>query len=428
MSVINKMLRDLDKQQQQQQHRGFASFKPQRKTHLLLWVSVPLALLVGWCGQAWYLERFSIKTEQAATAAEVQKGQLHPLAAVAELVPEVQNLTAMTNTAAENPDQVISLKDVVASRISPELAAQLGKPEAAPAAVAKPKLQPFANRPVAEERVVQVQMVEANTTVADMIEANTAGDEVVDSGTGQLAQAPQADAVQVAEFDQSADFVAEQEELVEPDWNDTAAEVAKPRSLAIEKVHLSLEQQKELLQQKAQKAEANGNLNQAVSHWQQLRQLEPASSQAYLELSRLAQVQRNDAGALQILEQASAAGVQDPKLSMAAAALAIKQQDWAKALSYLEYEPDIFNYTDFYALKAAALQKTNQHALSVQVFQQLARQQPQQARWWLGMALSYDALQQPEQALLAYRQVTLNGFGLSASSLDYVKKRIAALE
>ena len=133
-------------------------------------------------------------------------------------------------------------------------------------------------------------------------------------------------------------------------------------------------------------------------------------------------------GAVQILEQATAVGVQDPKLSMALAALALKQQDWSKALSYLQYEPDIFNYTDFYALKAAALQKTSQHAQAVQVFQQLARQQPEQARWWLGMALSYDAMSQTEQALHAYRQVAVNGFGLSAESLDYVKKRIAALE
>jgi ribosomal protein L29 len=44
------------------------------------------------------------------------------------------------------------------------------------------------------------------------------------------------------------------------------------------------------------------------------------------------------------------------------------------------------------------------------------------------MALSFDALQQPEQALLAYRQATVNGQTLSAGSLDYVKKRIAALE
>ncbi len=408
MSVINKMLRDLDKQQHQQQHRGFASFKPQRKSHLLLWGAVPLALLAGWCGQAWYMERFSIQTEQAVTAAEVQKGQVHPLAAVTELVPQAQSLAAVTNVPAES----ISLQDVVATRISPEAAAQLAKkPTAEP--VAEPELQPFVNQPVAEERVVEVVL--AKPVAAASNETSLADTEATDE-------------VQVSEFDQSGDFTAESETAIEPDWNETPQVSDKPRSLAIEKVQLSPEQQKALLKNKAQKAEAIGKLDQAVGYWQQIRQLEPSRSEAYLELARLAQIQRNDAGAVQILEQASAAGVQDPKLSMALAALALKQQDWSKALSYLQYEPDIFNYTDFYALKAAALQKTSQHAQAVQVFQQLARQQPEQARWWLGMALSYDAMSQTEQALHAYRQVAVNGFGLSAESLDYVKKRIAALE
>lgn len=410
MSVINKMLRDLDKQQQQQQHRGFISFKPQRKSHLLLWAAVPLALLAGWCGQAWYMERFSIKTEQAATAAEVQKGQVHPLAAVAELVPQAQSLASVTNASAEP----VSLQDVVATRISPEAAAQLAKkPTTEAVTVAEPELQPFVKQPVAEERVVEVVLAEPVAAASN--ETSLADTEVTDE-------------VQVNEFDQSGDFTAEPETVIEPDWNETPQVSDKPRSLAIEKVQLSPEQQKDLLKNKAQKAEAIGKLTQAVSYWQQVRQLEPSRSEAYLELVRLAQIQRNDAAAVQILEQASVAGVQDPKLSMALAALALKQQDWSKALSYLQYEPDIFNYTDFYALKAAALQKTSQHSQAVQVFQQLARQQPEQARWWLGMALSYDAMSQSEQALHAYRQVAVNGFGLSAESLNYVKKRIAALE
>lgn len=411
MSVINKMLRDLDKQQEKPHNRGFVSFKPQRKSHLLVWAAVPLALLAGWCGQAWYMERFSIKTDQVVTEKQVQQGQLHPLATAAKLMPEAQRLATQLNQAQPVPEQSVGLKEIVASRISPELAAQLPTAQVTePKAEPEPKLQPFVNQPVAEARVVQVQMVEQN------------------EDDNRFASQAATEQVQVAEFDQSAELGAEAETPLETDWNDDLVVADKARSLAIEKVQLSPQQQKELLQQKAKKAEAAGNLQQAASHWQQIRLLEPQSPEAYLELSRLAQLQRDDATAVQILEQARAAGVQDPKLSLALAAFAWKQQDWAKALSYLQYEPDIFNYVDFYALKAAALQKTSQHAQSVQVFQQLARQQPEQARWWLGMALSYDALQQPEQALLAYRQVVSNGSGLSAASLDYVKKRITALE
>lgn len=431
MSVINKMLRDLDKQQPPQ-HRGFVGFKPQRKSHWLAWAAVPMALLAGWCGQAWYMERFSVETAQVVTESEVQQGQLHPLSTAVKLIQQTQNPTAASpDTAAA--EQVISLQDVVATRVSPELAAQLGKTAPKSAEVtAEPKLQPFVSQPVAEQRVVQVQLSDstpnADSSSEQLIAVPQPQDETLgDSAEPEFVAATSSD-VEVSEFDQAGEFAAQQDTELQADWNDTVPEVSKPRSLAIEKVQLSADQQKQLLQQKAQKAESSGNLNQATAHWQQLRQLQPETSQPYLELARLAQLQRNDSAAVQILEQATASGVQDPNVSMALAALALKQQDWSKALSYLQYEPDIFNYTDFYALKAAALQKTNQHAQSVQVFQQLARQQPEQARWWLGMALSYDAMQQPEQALLAYRQVAVNGVGLSAASLDYVKKRIAALE
>lgn len=414
MSVINKMLRDLDKQQQQPQQNGFSRVKAQRKSQWLVWIAVPLALLAGWCGQAWYMQGFSSHTELAPTASDLQKGQAHPLAAVTEMAPQANHLAALTGVSAAATEQAVSLQDVVAERISPEAAAQLAKTAAAaPVAEAEAALQPFVNQPVAEERVVEVVLAEPGPA---------AGNET------SLAYTEVTDEVQVNEFDQSGDFTAESETAIEPDWNEMPQVSDKPRSLAIEKVQLSPEQQKNLLKNKAQKAEAIGKLTQATELWQQIRQLEPSRSEAYFELSRLAQVQRNDIAAVQILEQALASGIQDPKLSMALAALALKQQDWAKALSYLHYEPDIFNYTDFYALKAAALQKTSQHPQAVQVFQQLARQQPEQARWWLGMALSYDAMSQSEQALHAYRQVAINGVGLSAQSLDYVKKRIAALE
>jgi MSHA biogenesis protein MshN len=408
MSVINKMLRDLDQQQHQRNHSGLV-FKPKPKANLLLWGAVPLALCAGWGGQLWYNSYVSGQPESAVTAAKPEKTPVDAVAVINELLPAAKNQAAQSSATVAQTEQVVTLQDVVADRISPEVAARLGKTTSVePAQVADTELKPFASQPVAEERVVEVVLAEPEEVFAN--------------------QSAAAEQVQVSAFEQSGDFTDASDSGDETDWQQEPQVQDKPRTLAIEKVQLTPQQQKDLFRQKAQKAEGKGDLLQSIEYWQQIRQLAPAESEAYIELSRLAQIQRKDQDAVLILEQALATGVQDPKLSMALAALALKQQDWAKALSYLQYEPDIFNYVDFYALKAAALQKTNQHPQAVQVFQQLARQQPDQARWWLGMALSYDALQQPAQALLAYRQATVNGQTLSAGSLDYVKKRIAALE
>ena len=381
MSVINKMLRDLDKQQQQP-NSDYTRFTPPPKSRLL-WAAVPLALVAGWYGQSWYME-----TNATATG----------IAMNSEAIPQTEPKSA-----------VVAQEQSVAPAVAEPAPAQA---TAAVATDGVAQLQPLAKPPVAEQSVALTAVTE--TTVAQHENLSLA-----DIPTNE---------VQVSEFDQSAEFSAESERILDTEWEPEPTVAAKPRSLAIEKVQLSPQQQQEVLKNKALKAESAGNLPQAIAIWQQIRQLQPMQSEAYLQLSRLLQMQRNDPAAVQILEQASASGVQDPKLAMALAALAVKQQNWTQALSYLEGEPDIFQHIDFYALKAAALQKTSQHTQAVQVFQQLVRQQPGQARWWLGMALSYDALLQKEQALLAYRQVAANGFGLSAESLDYVKKRIAALE
>lgn len=390
MSVINKMLRDLDRQQPSQ-HRGMSGVQPQHNGYRLVWLlAVPLALAAGWFGQSWYGNASSSK---AATVVTVPEAPTEP----------VQKLAAAQATLALQHHMVAASQPQ--ATLQPEPMQTDSK-----AAVATEKLQPFSRQPVAQARVIEVAMAPQPTQLPDPLT--------------ELSAAPAIKTVQVNTMSevQSPDFPA-----LENQWQDAAVE-QKPRSLAIEKVQLTAAQQKNLLQSKAVKAEKAGNVQQAMDNWQQIRQLEPKDSQAYLELARLLQLQRNDLAAEQLLQQAGLAGIEDAHISMAQAALALKQQDWPKALTYLQYQPDIYSYPDFYALKATALQKTGQHAQAVQVFQQLARQQPNQARWWLGMALSYDALMQTQPALQAYRQAVVHGSTLSVASADYVKKRIVALE
>ena len=428
MSVINKMLRDLDQQQQQKsKNAAVAGFRPPQKSYALLWLAIPVALLAGWLAQSWYNQQQSVTSTSAAQPHISQPEQIQQAPSAMDLVPKVAELVKQNNEAAE----IRTLQDAAAGKVPADMTARLqGSTDSGPAslqnaqqvqiAAAKPAdtgpaLQPFAG-----------QTTELSATEKTVVLAPE------QDSTLQNEDATPQELVQVETY------AAEDEAgLMQPeqDWQELETPAAaplvtqeKPRSLAIEKVQLTPEQQLELWQEKARKAEAIGNIQQAISDWQQIRQNYSNTVRPYLELSRLWQIQRNDAAAIQVLQQASAAGVQDAKLSMAQAALALKQQNWAQALTYLQYEPDIFAYSDFYAMKAAALQKTGQHAQAVQVFQQLARQHPDQARWWLGMALSYDALQQQQQALVAYRQALVSGSALSVASVDYVKKRISALE
>ncbi|MBY0417119.1 MAG: hypothetical protein K2W88_03505 [Pararheinheimera sp.] len=404
MSVINKMLRDLDKQQQKQNGRRPGSVRHRQPNYLLVWLAVPVALALGWLAQSWYMDNQVNPTNSG----DKKSGKLDPAAVATEMLPELkQSLDHLTKLPGHSGPEV-SLNDVAASRMSPEIAAKLSKNTQATEPqllTGEGELQSFASQAKIEERVVSVNV---DPEFSDTTLLST--DDVAE--------------------DDSALVQIDRAELEEKDFppDEPSVESTKPRSLAIEKVELTQEQKLQLFAQSARKAESVGDLKKAVTHWQDAISLDPAKAEPYLEIARLWQMQKNDTEAQNILERAEVFAAKDARVSLALATIALKQQDWKKILAYLSYEPDIQNAIDFYALKAAALQKDNQHSLAVHTFQQLARQQPGQARWWLGMALSYDALKQPKEALLAYRQALANGSGLAQASVSYIKKRIAALE
>lgn len=408
MSVINKMLRDLDKQQQKKQGQRSGLVRKPQSAPWLVWVAVPAALVLGWLGQSWF-------GADQANSGDKKSGKLDPALVAAEMLPELkQSLDHLTKLPGHSGPEV-SLTDVATSRMSPEVAAKLDKKSAATAqqpTTPEGELQSFASQVKVEERVVAVQVTPTlsdEPALTDDMQSSDAAFSADDAEESELIQ------VRTAESEQ-LDFIS------------IEAEPVKPRSLAIEKVELTAEQKLQLFSQSARKAESVGDFKKAVSHWQDMISLVPAKADPYLEIARIWQRQRNDAEAQAVLERAELVADRDARVSVALASLALKQQDWTKMLTHLSYQPDIRNSIDFYALKAAALQKSNQHSDAVHTFQQLARHQPSQARWWLGMALSYDALTQSKEALLAYRQALLNGSGLAQDSVSYIKKRIAALE
>ena len=380
MSVINKMLRDLDRQQQHQRSHGPLILQRKSRWSWLPWFIIPLALVAGWLGQAWFTRQATPEQTPIVGEAGVEHSQLSPFTVVDE--PLRQQADSAQRTVPETPVEL--------TPVSPLPAAPLAET----GATAEP-----AQNPMAEPVQAEIQATEP----APLAEAEE-----------PVAEAQVSAAEEGSEWSQ------------EPALS-TAAPVKAP-SLSIEKVELSLSEQQSLLVQQARKAENAGQLMQALQLWQKAAALLPTEAEPYLQQSRLWQIQGNHAAAEQVLQLAVEQGNQDPNLLMALAGLAVRQQRWQDAATVLNAAPDFSQHPDFYALKAAALQKTGQHAQAIGLFQQLARLQPQQARWWLGMALSFDALAQREQALLAYRQAENQGISLAADSLNFVRSRIAELE
>lgn len=198
-------------------------------------------------------------------------------------------------------------------------------------------------------------------------------------------------------------------------------------SMHVERIELTHQQQIARLQQQAYEAEQHGHTEQARQRWQQLMALEPTVPEPYIALAQAAQRRANEAGVQYWLQLALEQGVEAVDVHELLAASFARQQLWAAVLKQLALIPAHAITIESRALQATAWQQLGQHQRALTAFEWLAQQQPQQARWWLGMALSHDALGHTEQALSLFgRSLQLDG-NLNPATVSYIQQRIQDL-
>ena len=208
----------------------------------------------------------------------------------------------------------------------------------------------------------------------------------------------------------------------------TAANAEAKTEVTVVRAPASPQQQAALLQQQALAAAQAGQLQQALQLWQQLQQFAPQNAVAYLEQARLWHQLGQPQQALTVLQQALQQGIVHADIQLLLAQQAAAQAQWQRVDTLLPAQFVLAQQPEYYGLKATALQQLGQPQAALDWFSQLIVLQPQQARWWLGAAIAFDALSQPEQAQLHYRQALQWGDSLTAASRNYIQQRLAAIE
>jgi len=109
------------------------------------------------------------------------------------------------------------------------------------------------------------------------------------------------------------------------------------------------------------------------------------------------------------------------------ARILVDQGDQATAVVVLERAlPAVSTDPEYYSLLAALYRQQKKHAQAAQVYQQILMQRPGVASWWMGLALSQDAMGEQVQARKAFQRALRAG-GLSAAVLNYIQSRVAIL-
>lgn len=363
MSVINKMLRDLEQRQHSSTAASPAILRRADNSRWLFALSIVCLVLVAALGALWY-------QQQASGAVSVGQSAPLPEQASADPVEQHEVLTEVVD---------IDAQTAAVSALPPRPAPVIALTE--PALHAEPVATDTAS--ASSERAV---------------------------GQADVATA-------------SAQPVAVVASLAEP-----VVQNHRAGQLHISSEQLSPQQQAQRLQQKALTAEHSGQLPQALQLWQQYQQNKPDDAQGYLAQARLLQALGQAPQAETVLQQALQHGIVDVNIQLLLAQRAAQQQQWQQANAYL---PDHFTlalYPDYYGLKATVQQQLGDHVAAGQWFSQLLIIQPQQAKWWLGAAISFDALAQKQQAHRHYQQALQWGGSLSDASRNYIQQRLIATE
>lgn len=410
MSVINQMLRDLDKQRQQQ-HQSIRSQKASKPQRLRLWVllcgAMVLAVMAYWLG-------------------------MHhaPVLATTAIQPTVAPAIAKPSVAEASTAKPVESPLTETTSVKPESA----EPELANSQTKKTLKQSESISAVPQDDTA-TSLAQNSASSSASSSASTSASNAGPQPTSKAATQPILKPTQASLQQITTDDSLESEPMATLS-NEVVAtamineDISEPTEQATSASQMSVSQsstleQAEHLYQQYLRARAQGQFAFAETSLRQLQAIEPQRAlpllaELYWQQQLVTQV---DA----VLVAAHHANLSDRQLVRIQLLRLQQQQRWPELIVQLTDERIAELGVEFLAMKAQALWQTAQYTQALPIYQQWTTQVPNDARAWLGQALVLEQLQQPSAAKKAYQQALTLG-GLSAASLQFIQQRLAALK
>ena len=132
--------------------------------------------------------------------------------------------------------------------------------------------------------------------------------------------------------------------------------------------------------------------------------------------------------AARVLRDGLAFNADNTGFAMLLARIMVERKDVPAALSLLEKHaapPD--RNPDFHAFAAALYQRLERHQEAIEQYQAALRLAPSGGVWWLGLGISYQAVDRPSDALEAFTRAKAAG-NLAPELLSFVDQRLKQLQ
>ncbi|MCL1046356.1 tetratricopeptide repeat protein [Shewanella electrodiphila] len=453
MSVINKVLKDLDKQKQhsasttgETSDSGFvkpevqftsqveANAPDEQSSRKGMYMSIVMFLAIFLIGLMFYRQGVQLKNLQPLTEATQEEAEQPLIAGLVdedtltsdELPDSITDdeshsveITKTANSLAKSDNDFNEESEVSADVAETDLARSQNLQTVAVEAV-----------PQANKSVVKVDSKNTSVTVKDTL-APSLDDKDNGSVKVRFAQNTRTSTIvedvkaDVGSNSRAAKSSKAEQAIVS---NTNAATTSSNKGvMAVKEVILT---DAELAQKKfeiAEVAEQQQKIDKAVKYYYEALILEPSMHQARKQLASLYYALNNLGRAEQILAQ----GVQQFPEEIELAILKAKVENASfspmKALDTLEAISDNSDWArDKWILQSDIAQKNSRYELAESAYRSLITIEPSQARWWMGLAYALDSQQQYSQAADAYTKA-LSYRGLSTGAMTYIEQRLIQL-
>ncbi len=172
---------------------------------------------------------------------------------------------------------------------------------------------------------------------------------------------------------------------------------------------------------------SHGRVSEAEDHLMSALRADPAHAPARQAYVALMLEQRRVDVAQKLLQEGLALNPAQPTFALALARIHAGQREYAAALEVLERAGPAEGNADFQAMRGAVLQRLGRHAEAVDAYQNALRTGPQPATAWIGLGMSLESLGRKAEAVTAYRRALAAG-PIALEARDYAESRARALE
>ena len=423
MSVIIKMLKDLEQHQQPGTDKPpvqpagefvrpqiqYQSVAKSRSPLISLIVVTVLLIPTLWFGVSMYRQaNIQMANEPTASNTSVTEDTQSSLASQPQdngVAVELKSAQISTEVLTQAPAQTLNQVPIQAS--TPEITAEVIEPTDR---ISELELSEVSTASVVNNETVNTQAVLASTVDAEKPNIS------VDHNSQNMASLLNTELTQ--------DQIAAQTSRFLPAEIPAAA---KTVDMSVNEVVLSKTQMAQLQYRKAMDAEQAQRLDDAAGYYLEAIILQPSLHKARKQLVEIYFAQNNPTTAMRLLESGISMFPQQWEFYVILSQIQTAIKAYDEALTTVAMIPDSSSWArDKWIAQTDLAQNSKNFALAEEAYRNLLVSESTQSRWWMGLGYALDSQQKYPQAAQAYRSA-LSYEGLSTSAMTFIEQRLDQL-